>query len=185
MQLKRLLTLIIKIIISAFVIAYPFVVFFAFENGVAFRFIGLFLLAIVALSFIRNNNKVLFGLGLILCLLIMTFNTDIFLRLYPVLMNGAICAIFALSLNKTPLITKYALKMHHDLTDQEIKYTKNATLAWAIFMACNTIISFITLFLPMKIWVLYNGFISYILISVMMISEYITRKWVLRVQSNK
>jgi uncharacterized membrane protein len=75
--------------------------------------------------------------------------------------------------------------MHHDLTDQEIKYTKNATLAWAIFMACNTIISFITLFLPMKIWVLYNGFISYILIGVMMISEYITRKWVLRVQSNK
>ena len=185
MQLKKLLPPIIKIFIGALIVAYPFVVFFAFKTGVAVKFIGLFLLAIVILSFLRNKNRFLFGIGLFICFLILCFNQDIFIKIYPVLMNGAVCAMFALSLNKTPLITQYAQKMHQNLDERGTKYTKNVTLAWAVFMACNTLISLATVFMPMNIWVLYNGFISYILIGTMMVGEYILRKWVLRVQSNK
>lgn len=185
MQLKKLLTLIIKLIIGALIVAYPFVVFFAFQSGIAVKFVGLFFLAIVILSFLRNKNKVLLGIGLTLCFLIFVFNQDIFLKIYPVLMNGAICSVFAISLTRTPLITKYAEKMHYDLDEPAKKYTAKATLAWAIFMGYNTLISLITVFMPVKIWVIYNGFISYILIGLMMIGEYITRKWILRVQSNK
>ena len=181
MQLKKLLTPIIKIIIGALIIAYPFVVFFALRTGVAVRFVGLFLLAVVIMSFLRNKNRVLFGIGLLASFLIFIFNQDFFLKIYPVLMNGAICAMFAISLKGTPLITKYAKKMKYDLDADGIKYTKNATLAWAVFMACNTLISLATVFMPTNIWVLYNGFISYVLIGSMIIGEYVLRKWVLRV----
>lgn len=181
MQLKKLLTPIIKIFIGALIIAYPFIVFFAFKTGMAIRFIGLFLLSVVVLSFLRNKNRFLFGIGLFVCFLILCFNQDIFLKIYPVLMNAAVCAMFALSLKKTPLITQYAQKMHKNLDKYGIKYTRNATLAWAVFMGCNTLISLATVFMQMNIWVLYNGFISYILIGLMMISEYILRKWFLRV----
>jgi uncharacterized membrane protein len=185
MQLKKLLTLIARLIIGIFAFAYPFVVFFALRNDVAVKFIGLFLLAVIVVSFVRHRNKILLGLGLILCSLILFFNQDIFLKIYPVLMNCSIFAIFALSLQKTPLITQYAKRMNYDLNAKVIKYTRNATIAWAIFMGCNSLISLVTVFLSNKIWVLYNGFISYILIGIMMIGEYITRKWILHVESDK
>jgi uncharacterized membrane protein len=131
----------------------------------------------VMFSFLRNKNKYFFILGLTLSFVVIFFNQDIFLKLYPVLMNASVFTIFWLSLYKTPLITQFAKKLQKQpLNEYAIKYTKNATLAWTIFMAVNTVISFITVFLSDEIWALYNGFISYILIGTMMLIEYIIRK---------
>ena len=92
-------------------------------------------------------------------------------------MNSCVCAIFALSLKKTPLITKFAQKIRKEPLDTKtLNYTRNATKAWAIFMLVNTFISLITVFLSNEIWTIYNGFISYMLIGMMMLSEYIVRK---------
>ena len=63
-----------------------------------------------------------------------------------------------------------------NLDKNQLTYTRKATVVWAIFMFFNTVISLITVFLSTKIWVLYNGFISYILIGIMMTTEYIIRK---------
>ncbi len=177
MQLKKSLMLVTRILSGAFAVIYPFVVFYALQQNVAFKFIGLILLLMVAFYFIINKNKILFVLGLILCFCIISFNQEIFLKLYPVLMNISICAIFALSLLKTPVITQFAQKMHkRQLNQKEKIYTRHVTVAWAVFMLCNTIISLVTVFLSNKIWVLYNGLISYILIGLMMLTEYIIRK---------
>ncbi len=92
-------------------------------------------------------------------------------------MNTAVCTIFTLSLKKTPLITQFAQKMQKEPLNQEkLIYTRKATKAWAIFMFMNTVASLITVFLSDEIWAIYNGFISYILIGTMMLSEYIIRK---------
>ena len=177
MQLKKLLTIITKIFLGAFVIAYPFIIFYMLQQNVAVKFMGLILLMVVAFSFARNKNKYLFILGLILCFLVIFFNHEIFLRFYPVLMNAGVCSIFALSLRKTPLVTQFAKKMtKSNLDKNQLTYTRKATVVWAIFMFFNTVISLITVFLSTKIWVLYNGFISYILIGIMMTTEYIIRK---------
>lgn len=177
MQLKKLLTIITKIIFGIFVIAYPFMIFYALQQNIAVRFVGLILLISVAISFIRNRNKYILAGGLLLVSLVIFFNQELFLKLYPVLMNTSMCAIFALSLQKTPLITKFAQKMQtKPLNQSELDYTKHATFAWAIFMFVNTVISLITVFLSNEIWTLYNGFISYILIGTMMFAEYIIRK---------
>jgi len=177
MQLKRLLTIITRFFFGIFVVAYPFAVFYALKQEIATRFIGLVLLVLVSFSFLRNKNKYIFILGLVLSFLVILFNQDVFLKLYPVLMNLGLGCIFALSLRKTPVITQFAQKMQkRPLNTKTIIYTKHATIAWAIFMFVNTVLSFITVFLSDRIWVLYNGFISYILIGIMMLGEYIVRK---------
>ena len=177
MQLKKSLTIITKILLGIFVVIYPFVIFYALQQNIAIKFMGLVLLAVVIFSFLRNKNTYMFTAGLTLCFLIMLFNQEIFLKLYPVLMNACMCAIFALSLNKKPLITKFAEKLQsRPLNKHEVQYTTKATIAWVIFMAINTVVSFITVFLSNQIWVWYNGLISYILIGTMMLGEYIVRK---------
>ena len=177
MQLKRLLTQITKFFVGAFIVAYPFMVFYALQQNVAVKFIGLVLLMVVLLSFAKNKNKYIFMSGLVLCLLIICFNQEIFLRLYPVIMNAAVCTIFALSLKKTPLVTQFAQKMHKEPLDkQKLIYTRHVTQAWAIFMFVNMLVSFATVFMSIKIWTLYNGFISYVLIGTMILSEYVIRK---------
>ena len=177
MQLKKLLTTITKIFFGLFVFLYPFMVFYALQQNIAIRFVGLILLFAVMFSFFNTRNKYVFVSGLILCFLIILFNQEIFLKLYPVLMNSCVCAIFALSLKKTPLITKFAQKIRKEPLDTKtLNYTRNATKAWAIFMLVNTFISLITVFLSNEIWTIYNGFISYMLIGMMMLSEYIVRK---------
>lgn len=177
MLLKKLLTIITKFLFGIFIVAYPFVVFYALQQNIAVKFIGLVLLIAVLFSFIRNKNKYMLTLGLTLCFCVIFFNQEIFLKLYPVLMNACVCGIFALSLRKTPVITQIAQKMcKKPLEKHQLIYTKHATQAWAIFMFINTIISFITIFLSTKIWTVYNGFISYILIGIMMLCEYTIRK---------
>ena len=177
MQLKKLLTVITKIFLGCFIVAYPFVVFYALKQNIAVKFIGLILLAMIIFSYLRNKNKYLFMAGSLAAFMVIFFNQEIFLKLYPVLMNASVCSVFALSLRTTPLITQFAQKMQHkSLTKETFIYTRKATKAWAVFMFINTIVSLATVFMSNEIWVLYNGFISYILIGTMMSMEYIIRK---------
>ena len=47
MPLKKLLTIITKIFFGAFVVAYPFMIFYALQQNIAIRFLGLVLLMVV------------------------------------------------------------------------------------------------------------------------------------------
>lgn len=185
MQLKKLLTQITKIIFGVFAVAYPFIVFWALKKDIALKFIGFVLLLSVIFSWTRSKNTILFILGLLLCLSIIFFNQEIFVKLYPVLMNTGVFALFAVSLKKTPLVTKFAEKMHKTMDEATIKYTRNATYAWAIVMGCNAVVSFITIFLSDEIWTLYNGLVSYMVIGTTMLIEYIIRKKVFHDKSDK
>lgn len=185
MLLKKSLIKIIKILGIGFTILYPFIVFLALKKHVVVRFLGLLLLAAAGISFVRHKNiwificVLLFGAGLIV------FNDDIFLKLYPVLMNTSVCLMFALSLRDTPLVEKIAKKMGYSLDTQQKEYTRHVTCAWAIFMFLLTIVSFITVFLSNETWVLFNGLISYILIAIMMGVEFLVRKRFMNVRGNK
>ena len=185
MLLKKSLIKIIKILGIGFTILYPFIVFLALKKHVVVRFLGLLLLAAAGISFIRHKNiwificVLLFGAGLIV------FNDDIFLKLYPVLMNTSVCLMFALSLRDTPLVEKIAKKIGYSLDTQQKEYTRHVTCAWAIFMFLLAIVSFITVFLSDETWVLFNGLISYILIAIMMGVEFLVRKRFMNVRGNK
>lgn len=185
MPLKKSLIKIIKILGVGFTVIYPFVVFFALKRHVAVRFLALFLLAAAGISFIRNKKiwvficVLLFGLGLIV------FNDDVFLKLYPVLMNVSVCLMFALSLRGVPLIEKFATKMGYKLGATDKQYAHRATYAWAIFMFCLAALSCVTVFLSDEIWVLFNGLISYVLIAMMIGVVFIIHKRHTDVRGNK
>ena len=159
--------------------------FFALKWHVAVRFFALLLLFIAGISFVRSKNMWIFICILLFSFGLVIFNNDIFLKLYPVLMNFNVCFMFASSLHRTPLIEKVAIKMGYMLDAKQKRYAKRVTSIWAIFMLCLAVFSLITVFLSDEIWVIFNGLISYILIGMMICVEFIVRKKVMDVHRNK
>lgn len=99
----------------------------------------------------------------------------ILLKFYPPVCNLFIFMVFFTSLfGKETVIQKIA-KTFSPLNDKEIIYTRNLTYVWCVLLFLNFIMSSFTIFLPDKIWLVYNGCISYILIGLLFGIEYIVR----------
>ena len=138
--MKKSLIKIIKFFGICVAIAYPFVVFVALKKHVAVRFLALLMLMVAGISFMRNKNIWVFLCVLLFCAGLIIFNDDIFLKMYPVLMNISVCLMFALSMRDVPLIEQFATRMGYKMDEARKKYAWRATCAWAIFMFCLTII---------------------------------------------
>lgn len=98
------------------------------------------------------------------------------LKLYPVIVNLCIFVIFFSSLfAEETIIQKFAKLTEGELKEPVKKYTKNLTYIWCIFLFCQFLCSVITCFLSDKIWMLYNGFLSYIFLGCFFAIEYTVR----------
>ena len=98
-------------------------------------------------------------------------------KLYPLAVNFAMLMVFAYSYIKPPtVIETFARLTEKNISSQAIKYTANVTLVWCLFFTANGLVSLYTaLFTPLDIWMIYNGFISYILMALLMLVEYLVR----------
>ena len=98
-------------------------------------------------------------------------------KLYPVIMDFSFLAVFVSSLfMKETVIQKIARMMEGgELSDFSKKYTRNLTYIWCIFLLANFLIALATVFMADKIWMLYNGCISYLALGTFFITEYIIR----------
>lgn len=97
-------------------------------------------------------------------------------KFYPVIMNFSIFLVFFSSLfAKETVIQKIAKMMEGELNDFVKKYTRNLTYVWCVFLFTNFLISLATIFMSDKIWMIYNGCISYIAVGTVFIIEYIVR----------
>ena len=175
----------VKVFSVILTLLYPFVIFFALQKGFSLRFMALFLCVVFVSNFLRSEIKsfvfLFCGLGFIVFLLLM--DNFLFLKLYPVLMNLLFATFFIISLldGHEPVVVKIAGKMGYDMRNcASFSYAKKATIAWSLFLTVNTIVSFITVFMSDTIWMVYNGFISYLLMGIMMLGEYIVRRRVLK-----
>lgn len=98
------------------------------------------------------------------------------LKFYPVVVNSFIfCVFFSSLFCEETIIQKVAKKMDGKLTDFSRNYTRKLTYVWCVFLFVNLVISITTVFMPAKIWELYNACISYIALGVMFGVEYIVR----------
>src|SRR5690606_37208099 len=88
------------------------------------------------------------------------------------------CMIFASTLVKPPsMIERFARLAEPDLPETGVIWTRKVTIVWCIFFVLNALVALATvLFAPMQIWVLYNGFISYLLMGLLLLGEFILRK---------
>lgn len=100
----------------------------------------------------------------------------VFLKFYPPICNFIIFIIFFSSIfSRETIIQKFARMCGDKLDKPAWNYTKNITYIWCVFTFINLLISIWTIFLSDKIWILYNGCISYILVGLLFGIEYIVR----------
>ena len=88
------------------------------------------------------------------------------LTIMPVVINFGFFIVFSYSLLSPPSMVEILAKIQEpDLTEAGVIYTKKVTFAWCILFLCLGAVSLYTHFLgDMKIWMLFNGFIAYLLI---------------------
>lgn len=98
------------------------------------------------------------------------------LKFYPPVCNLFLFLVFFSSLfAKETVIQKFARMCGDPLEKPARDYTRIVTYVWCIFTFLNLLISIWTIFLPDKIWIIYNGFVSYILIGLLFGVEYLIR----------
>ena len=185
-----------KIFFTAISVLYPVLVYCGIRYwGLSPRRMSLMLLALGFYHFLnftrckskadRGRTGALVALILVCALVAFFANNILFVKFYPVLVNLSLLAFFGFTLWRPP---SFAFRMaclgNKSLnTSPSFKaverYCNKVTFAWCIFFVVNGSVSAFTVFVGSdKIWSLYNGLISYILIGLFFIVEYLVRKMV-------
>ena len=110
-------------------------------------------------------------------LLLLIFNQVSLIYLNPVLLNGVMLATFSYSLLRPPtIIERFARLSDSNLSPRAILYTRRVTQVWCLFFLCNGITAAYTgMYASMRTWALYNGFVAYIIMGVLIVGEYLVR----------
>ena len=158
-------------------LVYPLAIWFG-EGRIEPRFLaGLLLLTgLTRLPTLEVNHSGLLWLGGTMALVILAvwFNALLPLKFYPVFVNAALLSAFIYSLIVPPsMIERFARLREPDLPAAAIDYTRRVTQIWCVFFAINGAIALITaLWASAAIWTLYNGFIAYLLMGILLAGEY-------------
>lgn len=144
------------------------------------RWLALVLLAVAALRAIGSREPVwrFAALGaLALVVATFMFNDGLPLKLYPVLVNGVLLALFAFSLWKPPTVIERIARLHHpDLPPEGVRWVTNVTRVWCAFFVLNGGVALWTaLRASDATWALYNGAIAYVLIGALLAGEWLLR----------
>jgi len=113
------------------------------------------------------------------------FNSALALKFYPVVMSLSFLAIFSYSLYKPPSVVEVIARLHEELDEQGIAYTRVVTKVWCGFFIINALIATGTIFHENEqVWMVYNGLISYLLMGLLMAGEFAVRMVVKRLKAN-
>lgn len=165
----------LKAIVAIVVACYPFAIFYAIKNGCGSVAIAILLGAII-LGFFLNRQKILLCAGLFVLIASAISQKAEFVKLYPVVMNFTVMAIFSFSLMRKPFVQIIGERMRGTLPPKGIEYARKATIAWSLFMLFLTLVSLATVFMSDACWAVFNGLLSYVLIALMFLVEYLVRR---------
>ncbi|MFO1340713.1 MAG: hypothetical protein U1F53_21245 [Burkholderiaceae bacterium] len=100
------------------------------------------------------------------------------LKLYPVLVNAVLLAVFGTSLWRgPPVVERLARLAEPGLPPEGVAYTRRVTEAWCLFFVLNGAAAAATaLWCTTEAWALYNGFVAYLLIGAMFGGEWLLRR---------
>jgi uncharacterized membrane protein len=99
------------------------------------------------------------------------------LKLYPVLVNGALLAAFGYSLASPPsMVERFARMREPELPPAAIAYTRRVTQVWCVFFVFNGAIALGTaVWASQNVWALYTGVIAYLLMGALFGVEFLVR----------
>lgn len=161
-------------------LAYPLLVFFGLSHFEP-RWLAI-LLVIVAIArayATRDLAWLAAAIGAAILALAGAFtNNALPLKLYPVLVSLVFLCVFAFSLRFPPtVIERLARLQEPNFTASGVRYTRRVTQVWCAFFILNACISIVTaVWASNAIWVLYNGFISYLLMGALFVCEWLVRR---------
>ncbi|WP_028292112.1 COG4648 family protein [Oceanobacter kriegii] len=104
--------------------------------------------------------------------------SDVALKLYPVLISLNLLVLFGWSLWHPPtIVEKLARLQDSNLPPSGIAYTRKVTKVWCGFFLVNGSIALATVLHGNdQLWTLYNGLISYLLMGTLMAGEFLVRR---------
>ncbi len=169
-----------KGIIIILMVIYPFLVGWSLSHG-HFLWVSVILIVLGIVRLFSQGNHLMMPLTwfAILCgSLSLLLKDHAWLKMYPVLMSVGAGIIFASTLIKPPsMIERFARLAEPDLPESGVIWTRKVTIVWCIFFVMNALVAlYSVLFAPMRFWVIYNGFISYVLMGILLLGEFILRK---------
>jgi uncharacterized membrane protein len=162
-------------------LAYPLAVWLA-EGRVEPRLMAGFLLlaGLTRLPALPFDHAIRWWLGATAILVVSAIwaNGLLPLKLYPVLVNGALFAMFAYSLAVPPTVIERVARVREpDLPSEAIAYMRCVTQVWCAFFVINGCAALLTaLYASSTLWWFYNGFVAYLLIGLLFAGEYCVRR---------
>lgn len=114
---------------------------------------------------------------LLLSGIVLLSDSEQLLKFYPALMNMGMLLVFASSLLRPPSFVEIlARTTEPDFPQAAISYTRSVTIVWCILFAINGGVAFYTaLYTSRHFWLLYNGFIAYVLMGILFAGEWLLR----------
>jgi uncharacterized membrane protein len=100
------------------------------------------------------------------------------LKLYPVMVSAVLLAVFGTSLWRGPTVIERIARIREpQLPPAAVAYTRKVTLAWCAFFVANGAVSAATaLWASERLWLLYNGLLSYLLVGTFFVAEWLLRQ---------
>ena len=185
------MALLLKIAVAVVVLLYPIAIYFGLQQFEP-KYLALSLAALVVLrasitkSPIIKAVKGLWAIILVAGLSVAAFsffsNSDLGLKLYPVLISLGFLVVFAYSLSQPPtIIERLARLQEPNLPPAGVAYTRKVTQVWCVFFVFNILVALYTvIFSSTEVWTLYNGLISYLLMGTLFLGEMLYRKCVVQ-----
>lgn len=169
-------------------IGYPFLVYFGLRVvSPAVLAVGLVVILGTRLVFERGSDAhrrfaPVFFSAAVGAVVLVALSPLAGLQSYPILVSLAFAVLFAYSLWRPPsAIEQIARIRHPDLPPAALPYLRKVTLVWLGFFLANAAVSAATAMSGnLELWMLYNGFVSYILMGVLFVAELIVRRRVRR-----
>jgi uncharacterized membrane protein len=96
--------------------------------------------------------------------------------------NTLLCTAFGgtLQAGHIPMITRFARIVHGELSPAQIRYTRTATWAWAVYFGCIAALSLLLFWLaPAPVWAVFAYLLGIPLLVLMFVGEYAVRCYAL------
>lgn len=164
---------------------YPFIVYWGLQNVDARMLLPLVAVVLGTRWLIKDDSAergvvLATVIGVVITILVGGYQLG--LKSYPVLMSLGFLFVFACSLfSEMTIVERIARMQEPDLPVEAIDYTRKVTWVWSVFFLLNALVSAGTaLWANDELWMLYNGFIAYLLIGGLAGGEWLVRRRVRR-----
>jgi len=102
-----------------------------------------------------------------------------FVLVVPVAINAVLLIAFGSTLRRgrVPMVERFARLHEGDLSPAKVRWCRQWTVAWCVFFVANGGIALVlALAAPLAVWTAYNGLVAYLLMGLLLATEWIARR---------